>query len=548
MKNINSAKVETQPLNLCLKLIFGLSIILFSYSCKAQNKTIEKKRTNIIFIFPDQLRSDYIGAKGGEFAYTPNMNRLAKEGVLFTRSYSATPTCTPARAALLTGMAPWKNGLLGFAPMARKYKYEMPQMLRDLGYYTFGTGKVHYKPITGGKLKEGRDKIDNTRYMHGFHELKLCEGWPNPQNAYNKWFEENASGKKMNGTGLGATDHRSGIYPYEDKFHPTTWTANQAIDFLKNYEGKDPYFVKVAFHRPHPPFDPPKRWFDFYKNRDIPKAVVGDWAEEKYSSYDKLPVQGKAQSAARGNYGDTVVRESRVGYLAAISFLDEQIGKILTELEKRGDLENTLILISSDHGDMMGDHHLWRKSYPYEGSAGVPMIIRWPESLKLKAKRGQKISELVELRDILPTFLDAAGTTVPSKMDGMSILDLLRGKKDSWRKELDMEHGSCYWAENSWTALTDSKYKYIYFNRTGEEQLFDLENDLQEENDLAKKNKYKKTLREWRQKMIAHLSERGEPWVVNGDLGILSNEINYSPNYPQEFFPEEIIKKPNFNN
>jgi arylsulfatase A-like enzyme len=228
--------------------------------------------------------------------------------------------------------------------------------------------------------------------------------------------------------------------------------------------------------------------------------------------------------------------------LAAISFLDEQIGHIILTLEEKGELENTFIIISSDHGDMMGDHHLWRKSYAYEGSAGVPMIIRWPENLNILANRGQVINELVELRDILPTFLDIAGIPVPQEMDGMSMLDLIRGKKDDWRKVLDMEHGVCYWSENSWTGLTDATYKYIYFNATGEEQLFNLESDPKEELNLAQKKEFKKILLGWRKKMIDHLSERGEPWVVNNELGVFSDEIKYSPNYPHEYFPEEIKK------
>ncbi len=514
--------------------------LIFCFSCKEQNETIEKKRTNILFIFPDQLRSDYIGAKGGEFAYTPNMDRIAKEGAQFTRSYSATPTCTPARAALLTGMSPWKNGLLTYAPIPTRFKNEMPQMLKDGGYYTFGTGKLHYKPIGGPELNIKSSELDNSKFMHGFHEIKLCEGWGHAQNAYNKWFEEKAPDKNEDGTGLGATDHRSGAYSYEDELHPTAWTAAQAINFMNDYKNESPFFLKVAFHRPHPPFDPPQRWLDFYKNREIPEATVGEWAEEKYGQYDQTPPPEQQRSNPRGNFGNQIVRESREGYLAAISFLDEQIGHIISTLEKNGELENTFIVISSDHGDMMGDHHLWRKSFAYEGSAGVPMIIRWPENLKIKANRGQVIDELVELRDILPTFLDVAGIPVPEEMDGMSMLDLIKGKKDTWRKVLDMEHGQCYWSENSWTGLTDSQYKYIYFNATGEEQLFNLEIDPGEEVNLAQMEEFKDILLGWRQKMINHLSERGEPWVVNNKLGVFTEEIKFSPNYPKEYYPEEI--------
>ncbi len=517
---------------------------LFVFSINGYSQKIENKPPNIVFIFPDQLRSDYIGAEGNNIAYTPNIDRIANEGALFSRAYSASPTCLPARAALITGMGPWKNGLLSYAPIATKYKYEMPQMLRDAGYYTFATGKLHFKPIGSVTLNVKLDELDNGKFMHGFHEIKLCEGWGHPQNDYNIWFKENAPNLEIDGTGLGPTDHRTGIYPYSDELHPTVWTANQAIEFIDNQSNKEPFFLKIAFHRPHPPFDPPKRWLDFYKDREIPKAIIGNWSEEKYGGFNEIPSPNEQLNAPRGNYSDSIVRDTREGYLAAISFLDEQIGNILTSLERKGELENTLIVISSDHGDMMGDHHLWRKSYPYEGSAGVPLIIRWPEGLGISASRGQVIEELVELRDILPTFLDVAGVDIPSEMDGMSMMRLIEGKKRGWRKVLDMEHGECYWRENSWTGLTDHRYKYIYYSVTGEEQLFDLVKDPGEENNLASLTNYKNILEGWRLKMVSHLTERGEEWVKDGKLVIREENIVFSPNYPKEYYPKEIKKQP----
>jgi arylsulfatase len=223
-----------------------------------------------------------------------------------------------------------------------------------------------------------------------------------------------------------------------------------------------PHLLWSSYSSVHPPFDPSKKWLDYYKNRELPKAVVGEWAEKKFGDYDEAPPPDEKRTNPLGNFGEQIVRESREGYYGAISFIDKQIGRILDALEKKGEMENTLILFTADHGDMMGDHHLWRKSYDYEGSARVPMIIRWPESMKLKAKRGQKFSELVELRDVLPTFLDVAGVDIPAEIEGQSLLYVLRGKKQNWRKALDLEHGTCYWPENNWTALTDERYKYIY--------------------------------------------------------------------------------------
>jgi arylsulfatase len=491
---------------------------------------------NILLIFPDQFRGDCIGAVS-PWMHTPNLDRLAREGALFNRAYTSTPTCLPARAALLTGMSPWGHGLLKYEPLATKYKYEKPRILREAGYTTYATGKMHYKPIGVGGLGINVEELDNCKFLHGFHKIDLCEGWGNPQNAYNRWFKKTAPGKNIDATGLGPVDHRSGAYPYVERLHPTHWTAQQAVNFISAHNGEMPFFVKVAFHRPHPPFDPSPKWLEYYKGKELPSAVVGDWAEKKYGDFNQAPQPDEQRNSPRGNFGEQLVRESREGYYGAISFIDEQIGRILDALESKGELEKTLILFTADHGDMMGDHHLWRKSYAYEGSARVPMIIRWPESMILDARRGQSFSELVELRDVLPTFLDAAGIDIPADIEGKSILKLLRGHKKNWRTMLDLEHGTCYWPENNWTALTDKKHKYIYFATDGEQQLFDLQNDPEEKNNLAENSEYVDVLNQWRQKMIEHLSERGEPWVVNGDLGIRKEPIKFSPNYPMEYYP-----------
>jgi arylsulfatase A-like enzyme len=228
-----------------------------------------------------------------------------------------------------------------------------------------------------------------------------------------------------------------------------------------------------------------------------------------------------------------MLEASRRAYYAAISFVDEQLGRVIEALKKRGELENTLIVYTADHGDMMGDHHHWRKTRAYEGSARVPMILFWPESLQLNAMRGQVREDLVELRDLLPTFLDAAGLPQPDIMDGSSMLNTLKAKP--WREVLDLEHAQIYEPDNAWVALTNERYKYIYFTLTGQQQLFDLQNDPHELFDLASKEVIEENealVKEWRSRMIKHHEIRGEPWVKNGDLVIQKKSIYYGANHP----------------
>jgi choline-sulfatase len=480
-----------------------------------------EKKINILFLMGDQHRGDRIGADGATWIKTPQLDKLAGEGVLFTKAYTSVPSCLPARTAILTGMSPWQSGQLGYKNIP-EYRYELPEMFTDAGYRTHAVGKNHFTPM---------------RNTHGYQTVELEEAWHTKLNDtakcdYTTWFEDNVPGEDINASGLHYTDHRGGVvFPFEDKYHATHWTADRAVHFLENYEGEKPWLLKVSFQRPHPPFDPPKRWLDYYKDIDIPKAKVSPWAEKKYGQ--KTGLLNDLKNPTSGNFPEDEIDASRRAYYAAISFVDEQLGRVLEALESRGELENTLIIYTADHGDMMGDQHMWRKCRPYEGSARIPMIIRWPESMRMKAERGQVRAELVELRDVLPTFLDAAGMPKPAVMDGESMLDILEDKP--WRDMLDLEHAQIYEKDNAWVALTDGRYKYVYFTLTGQQQLFDLGTDPYEMNDLASDELYtenKSFVNEWRKRMIKHLAIRGEDWVEDGDLRVQHKTIYYGTNLP----------------
>jgi len=479
-----------------------------------QGQPRQSARPNILFIMDDQHRGDCTRADGNQAIHTPNIDRIGNEGARFTRAYSTTPTCTPARTALLTGLAPWNHGMLHMVGMAPKYPQMKPQAMRDAGYYTTGIGKMHYNP---------------QRALHGFHQTILDEssraGNPEFRSDYRAWFYSQAPHLNPGATGVGFNDYPAKAYVLPENLHPTHWTGQAAVNFLNGYNRPEPFFLKVSFARPHSPYDPPQRFMDQYRDANLPKANIGKWAakfEKRNSDKDDIWC---------GALGDKQIRSSRQGYYGSISFIDEQIGRILEALEKRGWLEETLIVFTSDHGDMTGDHNLWRKSYAYESSARIPMAMRWPKGL-VSQPRGQVIDKPVELRDILPTFLDAAGTAPKNKIDGASLLNLARKKDAEWRDAIDLEHGVCYSVENNWNAFTDGKTKYIYHAYHGQEQLFDLAKDPGEINDLASDTTSTKTLKNWRDRMVNHLEVRGEKWVKAGHLQTRKEAIPKSPNFP----------------
>ncbi len=474
------------------------------------------KRPNILLIMTDQHRYDCLGCWGNAVIRTPNLDSIARDGVIFTSAYTSTPSCTPARSGLLTGLSPWHHGMLGYGRGARRYKYELPRMLRAAGYYTLGIGKMHWHP---------------QRNLHGFHRTILdeegrveSEGFVSD---YHLWFREQAPGLDPDATGIGWNDYRSWPYALPEHLHPTYWTGTMAVEFLERYERSEPFFLKVSFARPHSPYDPPERFFEMYRDDEMPDPVVGAWAA-RFAPHAEPP----PPNLWHGDLGLAQVRRSRRGYYGSVSFVDEQVGRILDVLRRRGFYDDTLILFCVDHGDMLGDHHHWRKTYAYEGSAHIPMLLKWPKSFGMDERRGGRIPQPVELRDVLPTFLDVAGMEVPPDMDGRSLLELVRGRTENWRPWIDLEHSMCYAPENYWNALTDGEWKYIFHAYTGEEQLFHLKEDPGELVDLAGDPDYADILREWRERLVEHLSERGERYVADGQLVVRKEPILYSPHFP----------------
>ncbi len=479
-------------------------------------------RPNLLLLMTDQHRADCIGAYGNRHISTPNLDSLAREGAIFTNAYSSTPTCTPARCGLLTGQSPWRHGNLGLAPVPEKYPVEMPRLLRNSGYYTLGIGKMHWSPM---------------RSLHGFHQTILdehcqpadhaaaangAERIPDARSDYEGWFFARNPNLDPHVTGLGWNDYRAGAFQLPEELHPTTWTAETAVRFLSTYRREEPFFLKVSFIRPHSPYDPPERFLKMYERADLPAAEVGDWAQPFARPSSQTP------ELWHGDLGAAQVRASRQGYYGSVSHVDEQIGRILATLREKGLLNNTLIVMTADHGDMLGDHHLWRKSYAYQSSSHIPMLIRWPDGLA-RGKRGVTISKPVELRDVLPTFVEAAGGALPSSVDGQSMLPLLDDPNAEWRPWIDLEHDVCYHPSNHWNALTDGRRKYIFHAASGREQFFNLEEDPKEVHDLGGNSQ---EVAGWRERMIAHLAERGAPWVVDGNLGLRPERRATSPNYP----------------
>lgn len=470
------------------------------------------RQPHIILIITDQQRGDALSCCNPA-VLSPNLDALARDGVRFSRAYSSAPSSTPARAGLLTGLSPWGHGLLGYGRVAEHYRFEMPRMLREAGYRTLGIGKMHWTPQNA---------------THGFHATILDESGrveaPYFMSDYRKWFAVHAAGLDPDATGIGWNAHRAGAYALPEELHPTRWTGDQAVAAIEGYRSDRPFFLTVSFARPHSPYDAPQRFVDAYEGVSVPGPAVGEWC----AAFGRLTDPEQDPDAPYGDFGGEYVRNSKRHYYASITFIDEQVGRIVQALRERGMYDDALICFVSDHGDMMGDHHHWRKTYAYEGSAHIPFLVKYPAQMAGGSVPGSTDERVVELRDLLPTFLDAAGAEIPEEMEGLSLLG-----RGPWRAWLDLEHATCYSDDNYWCALTDGRWKYIWFVHTGREQLFDLVSDPSELHDLAADPQFAAELETWRGRMIGHLGVRGGEWVRDGKLVPRTTTMLYGPNYPE---------------
>jgi arylsulfatase A-like enzyme len=496
---------------------------------KKQSKPLKKQdRPHIILIMTDQHRGDAIGAAGNPAVVTPHLDALAAEGALFSHAYSSAPSCTPARSCLLTGMNPWHHGLLGYGRVARRYTYELPRMLREAGYYTFGIGKNHWFP---------------QKALHGFHGTLVDESGRIEQDGfvsdYRDWFRFQAPGEDPDKTGLGWNSHLARPYALDERLHPTSWTGQTAVDFLDHYQADAPLFLKVSFERPHSPYDPPQSYVDLYSDVRIPPPVTGDWEGEIYNEgkgettaeeKEDIPTSGPP-AASFADFGTAQAVKTKKFYYANITFIDRQVGRIVAKLKERGMYDHAIICFTADHGDAMGDHYHWRKTYPYEGSARIPFIVRWPEKYAVTAQRGSVMEAPVGLQDFLPTFLKAAGRDIPKDMDGGDLMDVLNGR-DGWREYIGLEHAATYWKNNYWAAVTDGRVKYIWYFRTGREQFFDLAGDPHETTDLANAADRDAQVKLWRGRLVDYLKERGAGFVRDGRPVRRTKSMLYSPHYP----------------
>ncbi|NLY61510.1 MAG: arylsulfatase [Clostridiales bacterium] len=450
------------------------------------------------------MRGDCLGILGHPVVETPHLDTMAHNGAIFTNAYSAVPSCIASRAAIMTGLSQKSHGRVGYEDRVEwNYDHYLAGELAKAGYHTQAIGKMHVHPARF--LCGFHNVILHDGYLHTYRSKKssATESWFNTDD-YLPWLREKLGyyNADIIDAGLDCNSWVARSWPYPEHLHPTNWLVDQSIDFLRRRDPTKPFFLMMSFVRPHSPLDPPQYYYDMYINREMPAPPIGDWVEEEDDGMrDALVYNGYG-----GKLTDSALQRARAAYYGSITHIDHQIGRFLQAMFDEDVLDNTIILFTSDHGDMMGDHNWVRKSIPYEGSTSIPFIIYDPGN-NLGIKSGAVINNIVELKDIMPTLLDAAGVEIPEKVEGMSVMPLAREEETPWREYLHGEH-SFGVASNHY--IVTKKDKYIWYSQTGEEQYFDLEKDPMELHNGIKDKEYSHRINYLRKILIKELEGREE--------------------------------------
>lgn len=437
-----------------------------------------------------------MGIAGHPDVKTPYLDHLAATGVRYANAYTACPSCIPARCALHTGLSQEHHGRVGYQDRVPwEYPVTMAGQLSKAGYYTQCVGKMHVHPL---------------RNLMGFHSVELHDGYLHAYRGGNVPYAENQRiaddyfywlkaqlgiDRDVTDTGLECNSFTARPWMYEERLHPTNWVTDRSIDFLRRRDRSRPFFLMASYLRPHPPFDAPECFFSLYRDQELTPPAVGDWADE-----ERLQRLGRLTDADTGSVDPELMRQAQIGYYACISHLDNQIGRLLDALKDDGCRQDTVVIFVSDHGELLGDHHTFRKTRPYQGSIRIPLIVAGAPG----TVPGTVCEQLAELRDILPTLVELAGEEVPAGIDGLSLLH------PNGREYLHGEHSGGDLGNQYIVTGTD---KYCWFMESGREQYFRLDSDPKELHDAIGDPDCQERISFLRQLLIRELADREEGYT-----------------------------------
>ncbi len=444
-------------------------------------------RPNVLFLIADDLNTSLSGF-GHPQCKTPNLDRLAARGVKFENMHCQYPVCGASRASIMSGLYPYSNLTLGNQGTLRGNMPDvltLPQAFRSSGYYAGRVSKIYHMGIPP-EIIDGTALRDDPDSWQEAINVKALEQFA-PGESTN-WSPKDKGTQSFTGVMATGGDHE----------HADGMAADHAIKILGRVKDQ-PFFLAVGFVRPHVPLVAPKKYFDSYNRADMIAPVVPE------DDLDDVP--SIIRDYKRNSTAYDITPESHKGllqaYYASISYMDAQVGRVLDALDDQGLAENTIVVFTSDHGYLLGQHHKFQKQHLFEEATRVPFIISVPW---MKDQHGRGTKKITELVDVYPTLTELAGIPATSGLQGTSLKPLLADTQSSaWTKDQAFTI-----AQSGGESIRTDQFRFTQwgFGESGAE-LYDLEKDPQEINNVAEDPQYASVVQRMRKQLIAKRDEVG---------------------------------------
>lgn len=476
-----------------------------------QEQGNRKERDNILLITTDQQRFDTINAWGNQSIFTPHFNYMAAMGTSFTSCYASCPICVPSRTTIMTGVEGYESGVVSnadhraFMEAQTNRRLTLPAVLTDAGYQTCAKGKMHFEPA---------------RACYGFEQMAL------PLD-YMRSCDKKADRIRPKAHGIGECLMEPVISTVDVKDSMTTWIGDEAIDFIETRDPLRPFFLWTSFTKPHPPFDPCRDFWELYGDIPMPEPVYGDWSRTLETTPQGF-LAGSYENTDMHLFGTEQIAASRRAYYACITQVDYQLGRLFGAMRENGLFDNTWIIFTSDHGEMLGDHYMSQKNLFFEGSAHVPFILVPPAGRGIA--HNNRIDSVITLADVFPTILAIAGITPPEAGHGRNLLELICEKEPGER---------IFYGDSLHThfCVMENRKKLIYTRVGSSLLLFDLEKDPMERHNLADDTQYRECrTRLWRL-LLDHVKKTA-PQVLKPGSGADGSD-DFTP-IPAPRFPGDM--------
>jgi len=422
-------------------------------------------RPNVLLIMADQFRADALGVAGNKVIHTPNLDRLAGTGVMFTECRVQHPVCMPSRASIFTGRYPSAHRVRTNGVTLSRLEKTLAQVYLESGYRTGGAGKFHFIPQLGRQLPTMETHPDP---FYGFEEFHIGEDVKAGE--YGQWI------KRYHPEFAAKPDNE---LPLE--LHNTHWSAAHTIDFIKDCAARrEPFFAFCSFVAPHSPYNPPPPYQSKYKESEMPPPLIRE------GELDDKPPFFKMDSKRWRSFSERV-KYNRAQYYGSVTFVDDAIGSIVRTLDELHIRQDTLVVFTSDHGDLLGDHGLWFKGpYHYRACANVPLIFNWPG----RVQSGKSVNGIVQNIDLFPSITALTGINNPPGIQGRSQLEALTGNtSDTGYSSALVEYGISGVGEPEFArelghpdlyTLYSPKWRMSYYPGKEYGELYDLESDPDE--------------------------------------------------------------------